>query len=629
MLIERKARSAATRAGVLLQDRPLTSVSVEVESFGLLPWLSLSTALGFALVAAAFYANRRQVPWAELVYWVGIAVLALPVLVRLLAASASRAERIGLVIVLAVGLYLVKVAYGPLAFTFPDEFAHEYNVVQVLQTAHLFQPNPIITVTSVYPGLVDVTSALATTAGLSPFVSGLIVIGAARLLLALALFVLVERITHSSRVAGVAAGLYTANPNYLFFSAEFAYESLALPLSALAVYAAIRREHTADRPAWRAWTAIALGGVIAVVLTHHLTSYALVATLWGMVVVTRFGRFNTRPAPWDLAITATVAVAAWFAFVANGTAVYLSQALGGAVLSLFGLLTLQQAPRQVFAPSSAFGQTALWQELLAVASILFIIVALPFGLRRAWREYKNHSLAVVLGLGAALYVPVQVLRLTPASWETGNRASEFLFVGVALVVAVGILGFDGRHGSALRRYGLPIYVAVVFMGGTVISWRPDLRLPRAYITQAAGQQIQPEGVAVARVMRQLAGPNNSIPTDESNAMLLGLYGQQLSSSGTASGVRFMLLSRVLNADAINALNAVGAHYVLVDRRAQSGDHLIGIYPLAPDLAHAPSSFIDPAAVDKFNQDPSIDRVADSGNIAVFDVSRLVGQHANP
>lgn len=629
MLIDRNAARAATRGGVLLEERPTPSAKIQAQSLGLLPSLSLTSAVGFVLVAGAFYASRRQVPLSEIAYWVGIGLLAVPVLVRLLSRTASRPERVGLVVILTVGLYLVKVAYSPLAFTFPDEFAHELNVVQVLQTGHLFQANPIITVTSVYPGLVDVTTAIASTTGLSPFVSGIVVIGAARLLLALSLFVLIERTTRSARLAGLAVGLYTANPNYLFFSAEYAYESLALPLSCLALYAVLRRDQVSGLAPRRAWTAVAGALALSVVVTHHLTSYALVAALWGMVLVARYKRANARPAPWDLALATTIAVVAWFAFIASSTGLYLASALGGAFLSLFALVTFQQAPRQVFDPSGAFGGTPVWQELIALASIVFIVVALPFGLLHVWRYFRRYSFALVLGIAAALYVPVQVLRLTPASWETGNRASEFLFIGVGLVVAVALGALDEQLRSRLARLSLPIYVSVVFLGGVVISWRPDLRLPRAYITEAAGQVIQPEGVTVAQLMRQSLGPNNNIPTDESNAMLLGLYGRQYSSSGPAGGVRRMLLTPTLDPGAIGALVTVNAQYVVMDRRVQSGDHLVGIYPLLPFQSNAPSQFIDPQAIAKFTSDPDVSRIADSGDILVFDVSKLVAKRGNP
>src|SRR5262249_26884245 len=125
-------------------------------------------------------------------------------------------------------------------------------------------------------------SALVQVSGLPFFVSGLIVVGAARLLLMLALYMIFEQVSNSPRVAGLAALLYTCNPNFLFFDAQFAYESLSVPLGAFLVVLALRHPPR-DRP-----QRIAVAGAIALTamslaVTHHLPSWlfalGLVASL--------------------------------------------------------------------------------------------------------------------------------------------------------------------------------------------------------------------------------------------------------------------------------------------------------------------------------------------------------------
>ena len=70
----------------------------------------------------------------------------------------------------------------------------------------------------------------------------MIVVGAARVLMMLALFLLYERACGDSRLAGVGALVYAANPGFLFFDAQFAYESLALPLAVFTLWCIQRRE---------------------------------------------------------------------------------------------------------------------------------------------------------------------------------------------------------------------------------------------------------------------------------------------------------------------------------------------------------------------------------------------------
>src|SRR5206468_2752793 len=131
--------------------------------------------------------------------------------------------------------YLVKVLHEPSAFTFADEFNQVYNTTAVLRTGHLFTSNPLLPVTPDYPGLASVVAALASVTHLTVFAAGVIVVGAARMVMILAIYLLFE-LTTSPRAAGLGVLAYAAAPNFLFFSAQFSYESLALPIGAVAVY---------------------------------------------------------------------------------------------------------------------------------------------------------------------------------------------------------------------------------------------------------------------------------------------------------------------------------------------------------------------------------------------------------
>src|SRR5205823_2783210 len=130
-------------------------------------------------------------------------------------------ERIVLVQLLGLSLYLVKVLRDPFGFTFADELAHLPNANAILHTHELFHSTSILPATGYYPGLESLAAALSSMSGLTPFGTGLIVIAAARVLMMLALFLLFERLSGSARVAALGAGVYAANANFLFFSAQF------------------------------------------------------------------------------------------------------------------------------------------------------------------------------------------------------------------------------------------------------------------------------------------------------------------------------------------------------------------------------------------------------------------------
>ena len=66
-------------------------------------------------------------------------------------------------------------------------------------------------------------------------------VGVARLLLVLALYLFFARVSGSTRIAALATLLYMANPNFVYFGAIVAYESLALPLASVVLLAVALR----------------------------------------------------------------------------------------------------------------------------------------------------------------------------------------------------------------------------------------------------------------------------------------------------------------------------------------------------------------------------------------------------
>ena len=154
--------------------------------WGWLPLLSLVSAVGLLLVAAADTLSRSGVGQYELLFWIGLLMVIVPIAARLISLEPSRRERIGLVVLVGLGFYLVKVMHSPYQFTFADELVHAYNADKILQTGTLFGRNSILSVSSLYPGLETITAALASLSGLSVFGAGLVIVGVARLILMLA-----------------------------------------------------------------------------------------------------------------------------------------------------------------------------------------------------------------------------------------------------------------------------------------------------------------------------------------------------------------------------------------------------------------------------------------------------------
>jgi hypothetical protein len=656
-LVERQPRHLAQATEAVTRS--------ETGSWGQLPALSVVAALGLVIIALANTGSKAGVNQAEFLFWLGLLVLLIPIAARLLASEASRRERIGLILLLGLTLYLVKVMHSPFAFTFADELVHFYNAEQILRHHTLFLDNSILPVTPSYPGLEAVTAALSSISGLPLFYAGLAVTGVARLVLLLALYLFFEQISCSMRVAGMATLIFMAHPNFLFWSVQFSYESLSLPLAVLVLFVAARREARQEGGSDHGFTIIALLVIGAVVATHHLSSYLLTLFLglWTLVyfelhlVIGRMvgillawyaGEANTRQllractliggwlrqtlrsdqgaqlvrGPGGLALFALAASLAWMLFVANQTTGYLSPVISNAVLSVVHLFSGEESGRQLFVSSAGY-VAPLWERVTGIGSVLLCLIGLPFGLWALWQRYRTSAPALVLAGAAIAYFAMLGLRFTPAAWETGNRASAYLFVGLAFILALGIVEFWlSRHNTWAGRLLVIGSLAVIFMGGIIAGWPPKLRLSQPYLVEASGQTIKPQGLAVADWAATTLGPNHRMAADATNSRLLLAYGEQYGLTGVAT-IRQLLTGDQLSSRQIQTIQDRQIEYAVVDRRRISWDNMAGYY--FDRMGASPNPSVDlfsPAAYEKFDQEQGVNRILDSGNIVIYDLGVL-------
>jgi glycosyltransferase involved in cell wall biosynthesis len=578
--------------------------------------LTLLAAAGLLLVALSDAFSRSGGPAAAPLLWAGLAVILLPCTLRLSASSPNRGERVALVLLTGVALYLVKVLRDPFAFTYGDELVHQYNVQAILSSGGLLGRNPILAVTPLYPGLEAFTASLSSLTGLSTFTCGLLVAGLARVILMLALFLFAATVTGSSRIAGLAAVLYAAAPNFLFFTAQFSYESLALPLALVVGLATVRARPSAG-PWRRSWAVLALLAALAVAATHHITSFALVAFLVGLCVLPTRGRFRR---PWALALAAVAAVAGWQALVAGRTIDYLSPIVSDALRDTLRTAAGEAAPRQLF--HSASGTLAPgWEHMVGIGSILLIVVLLPFGAVLLWRRNGRSPAAVMMALATIGYLGTLGLRFVPTAWETGARASEFLFIGVAVVAAVGGLAIVDRLSPWLRWTAVAAAAALLFAGGVVGGSSPERRLAHPYRVAAQGAALDPPGVAVARWVRTVLGTGSAVAAEDADANLLLVQGDQARVvtgvnppiSGLDPPIDAVLATATLYRWQLDVLKQLDVRYVVIDRRRASLDVIAGtFFPRRVERRFAD------AVVGKFER-AGAQRIYDSGDLIVDDL----------
>ena len=359
--------------------RPLTPRESHSRAHYALGWvvsIALSSAVGLGALALADEASRRgnaSVPTYQL-YWLGLLLIFAPVALRALARDVDRRERLSLIIILGVSLYLAKVLASPHAFTFVDEYIHVRNAQDILGSNHLFTWNPLLPTAPYYPGLAALTAGLVDLTGLSVFTAGLLVIGIARVLFCACFYLVAERITGCGRGAAAASLVYAANPMFLFWSSTFAYENLALPLAAFVVWWIARTRKRGNL----ASMVVAVLGVGAVTVTHHVVGFALSALLGGWWFAERVGCDSTRAARRQVGIMALLAASAaltWFFVLARPAPSYLlTNNLFPALRGMGSLVLGHAAPRKLYT-SGGFVPPA-WEPVAGFAAIVVLLLAL-------------------------------------------------------------------------------------------------------------------------------------------------------------------------------------------------------------------------------------------------------------
>ncbi len=605
-----------------------TATESRPRPYGLFPQLALFAALGLLLIALSDSAAREGRSWAPVAFWIGLLTIIVPIAGRLLGRSAGDRERLGLVLLAALALYAVKILDSPASFTFFDEFAHWATLNDIVTTGHLFTPNNILPASPLYPGLEIVTSPLVNF-GWDPWTAGVVVLGITRVLFGLVLFLLFGRVSGSARIAGVATLVYMANPSFLFFDSQFAYESLTLPLAVFVLWLVVRRERVPDRGRVPLTLAI-LVGIVAAVVSHHITSIALAGFLVVWAVVAWLVRHRSPSRGLGITGPALIAVAAtvgWTLYVATVTVGYLAPAFEGAFGQVLSLIAGEADTRVLFQTASGLAAPA-WEQYAGYASVLLILLALPYGIWAIWRRNGFDPAALTLALAALLYPASLVARLTSSGAELAQRSQEFLFLGVGFAVAylaVALTDEAVRHRSlAFGARLLPAGVAVLFVGGIIVGVPFWARMPGPYLVEADQRSVEPQSIDAAMwtAANLPPAPDARFLADRDNRLMLKTYGQQhpITASGDEIDVKSVYFSTFLSGSDVRLLARGEVRYVLADQRLTTGPPTVGVYVERGEITD--SDILPVTALDKWNDPRGIDRIFDSGDIRIYDILRL-------
>jgi hypothetical protein len=589
------------------------------------PLLSVAVAVGIFLMAAANRAGQEGVWWADPLFFIALLVMSLPIGLRLLSTGAHGTERVSLVALLAVALYLCKFLRNPVRFGGFDEFLHVRTAQDILANGTVFDPNTLLPIGPFYPGLELVTSALSSVGDIPIHGAGVLLLAVARLVFLLSFFFFFAMATNSARVAGIASFIYMVNPQFLYFDSQFAYESLALPLAAFVLYLLARRAHSSVAR-WMGLTVILLITLPAVVITHHVTSFLLAGflLLWATIGVVMRRRDRARPG--TVAVVTVLLVLAWAVFIAPTVIEYLAPMIESAGGQVFQLLLGQLDPRQLFVAPSGDAAPA-WERLIGSASVGVTLLLLPLGLLTLWIHHRWNPVALALAMIALLYPASLVARLTPIGADVASRMPEFLYIGVGVVVALALARFSYRGVvGGLRLAAVGSALAVLVVGGVLVGMPGWERLPGPYLVSADARSIESEGLAAAAWSKDVLGPDNRFVADRVNRILLATYGRQTIITSYASGVAVnrLYFSRELGDVEREIVQAGQVKYLLADQRLTTDLPTVGHYfdRGEESLVGQHVSPLDPELLDKFDHMPGVSRIFDSGNIRIYDISGI-------
>lgn len=638
-------------------ENQVTRTHSQQTVWGWLPFLSLSHAVALVLAAIAYTASRHNAEWGTPLFWFSLILIFAPAALRVASPSIKREERLGLVVVTGLALYMVKVLHSPINFTFHDEFLHWRTASDILLSGRLFAENPILTVSPLYPGLEIITTAFSNLSGLNVFDSGIITLGIARLAFMLALYLFYERVGRSSQVGGIAALLYMGNSNFLFFGSQYAYETLSLPLATSILFIVIIRENFKQYSLLK--LLILTAPILATIaITHHLTAYALIGLLSVILISTLIVERRVRKwLPIGIVIALAVGlVIAWTTVTGDVASDYLGPVITGGVSEFIALIMGDQRGRQLF--QGATGQVSpIWERVVGVLSIVAILVILPIGLLQVWRSrfrrqnrahdlhhdlqpiqsnslqtwprYRTNAVALAFAVVVFIYPVMLGFRFTSAGWELANRSSEFVFWALGYIIGIGALAIGAfqrfRIPARVWTFGFVVGATIIFLGGSIAGWPPWARLPGTYLVSADTRSVEARGIAAAEWAGQHLDPQDRIAADRVNTLLLATYGQLLPVTHQYDGI---YLSPVFVSEQIGfverqLMQLVSLHYVLVDDRLSTALPRVGVYFEAGEPnANAYVVPLSLSALTKFDGLPQVSRLFDDGHIRFYDISEL-------
>lgn len=558
---------------------------------------------------------------AIVLWYVGFALIISPFAALLVLEGRSAHQRLGASLALTLVVYASWLLSNPVMSTRFDENLHVTTLVDLIEHAEFFQLNSMLPVSPHFPGLELATAGIHWLTGLPLFACQVIVVATARVTFVTALFLLASRVGRSTTAGGFAVLIYAASTQFYFFNAQFSYQTVAIAMVMAAFYLLTR---AFDSPVERPWTLLVTAQMClgALAVTHHLTSWITLATLWVLAFFFWWGgerrRFRLTLVTAELA---TAAVAAWTAVIAPLLIDYLRPIFGEATDQLTTILA--GGTSRTIGVASDGSAAPQWETAVMAASVvLWCLLLLPAG----WRAWRGGS----IGATRARYVPLlvalafpalQASRLSAEAGEIGDRASTFVFMAMALVVGA----WAASHVSAVRAFVVPSALVLV-LGGTIIGSGPDWqRVPGPFLAGAEQRSIDETTVAVAKWSAKHLPDGSTVAADFTFSRLIPNFADVTAVTQPAGfeSVTPMFISESMNQFSLELILRNEVDFVVVDTRLVGRTQKSGCFYEGCNGYGAEAATVTPAMMQKFENQPGFELVLD-GPVRIYDVRELRG-----
>ncbi len=552
-------------------------------------------------------------------WYIGFVGIVVPFAWLLLAPSRTGHQRLGGALAFGLIMYASWFLTNPIMATRFDETLHVTTLVDMVDEHSFFYPNSTLPVSPHYPGLEFATAGVHWLTGLPLIVCQVLVVVVARSTFILALFLLASRIGRSTQVGAATVLLYAGSAQFYFFNSQFSYQTVAIAMLMAALYLLVRAFDSEEERPWRLLIAVqvCLGGLA---ITHHLTSWLMLVLLWLLALFFwRGGEERRARLTLITAELATVVVLAWTAIIAPLLISYLGPIFDVARSQILTALDGQGGTRDIGgAPGTP---TPTWELMVMAGSImLWGLMLLP----SAWRAWRRGSLGPTKAryiplLIAVAYPALQLARFVPSAAEISDRASTFVTLAMALVVAAWLA-------PRIQTFAALVVPALVMLilGGTLIGGGPDWqRVPGPYLAGAEQRSIDSESVAVAQWAGTYLPAGSRVAADSTFIRLLPNFAPVLTITQPAGfdSMTPLFIAHTVDQEVLRLILQNDVDFIVVDTRlvgqtVRSGGFFEGSTGYGPD-----AQTIQRDQVQKFADNPDFDLVLD-GPVKVYDVRPL-------